>query len=268
MTREDLLGLLPPGGARFAVDSALWDLEAKRGGPDPFSACGLSPEPVTSAYTIGIRSLDGYRDTAGRFAGYAVLKVKVDGSDPLAAVKSVRAGAPASRLIVDPNQSWSVDQLKALAPGLANLGVALLEQPIPAGAEPALDGWTSPVLLCADELVHEIADLDRARGRFHAVNIKLDKTGGLTAALALADAAEAEGFRLMVGCMAGSSLSMAPAMVLAQRCDFVDLDGPLLQSEDTQPGLRYEQGRVERPYVPELWGGWRARQDSNLRPQA
>lgn len=254
MTRDALLGLLPAGGARMAVDSALWDLEAKRGGPDPFSAAGVEKRPVTSAMTIGIRTLAAYRETAERLADYPLIKVKVNADRPLAAIEAVRAGAPDARLIADANQSWSVEQLKELAPRLADLGVALIEQPIAVGQEPGLDGWNSPVPVCADELVQDLPDLARARGRFQAVNIKLDKTGGLTAALRLADAAEAEGFQLMVGCMAGSSLSMAPAMVLAQRCAFVDLDGPLLAAEDIEHGFAYVNGTVERPHRPELWG--------------
>jgi L-alanine-DL-glutamate epimerase-like enolase superfamily enzyme len=254
VTREALLTLLPGGGARTALDSALWDLEAKRGGPDPFRANGLQPRPISSACTIGIRSLDAYEASARALAGFALLKVKVDAVDPVAAIRAVRAGASDARLIVDPNQSWSVAQLKDLAGPMADLGVSLLEQPIPVGAESGLDGWTSPVPLCADELVDTEADLDLAQGRFRYVNIKLDKAGGLTAALRLADAAEARGLGLMVGCMLGSSLSMAPAMVLAQRCSFVDLDGPMLHSADVPNGFQYVDGRVDCPHNPALWG--------------
>lgn len=254
VSRDELLALLPAGGARMALDAALWDLEAKQGGLDPFHANGLVPRPVCSAYTIGIRPLEAYEATARRLSGFALLKVKVDGTDPVGAVRAVRAGAPTARLIVDSNQSWSVAQLKALAGPMAELGVSLLEQPIPVGAEAGLDGWTSPVPLCADELIDTEADLDRAAGRFQVVNIKLDKAGGLTAALRLADAVEARGMGLMVGCMLGSSLSMAPAMVLAQRCAFVDLDGPMLHSADVAHGLRYREGCVERPHDPLLWG--------------
>lgn len=252
--RERLLDLLPGGGARTALDSALWDLEAKRGGPDPFCANGLAPSPVNSAFTIGIRSLQDYAATARELAGFALLKVKVDARDPVGAVAAVRAGAPNAQLIVDTNQSWTIDELKTHAGPLADLGVDLLEQPIPVGAEDALDGWASPIPLCADELIDTEADLARADGRFRFVNIKLDKAGGLTAALRLADAAEARGLGLMVGCMLGSSLSMAPAMVLAQRCTFVDLDGPMLHSADMPDGFVYTNGGVEKPHRPQLWG--------------
>ena len=252
--RDALLTLLPPGGARCALDAALWDLEAKQGLGDPFARNGVEAAPVASGRTLGIRSPDAYEVAAQAFAAYATLKVKVDSRDPLAAVEAVRRGAPDSRLIVDPNQAWSVDALKALAPRMADLGVALLEQPIPVGAEAGLDGYACPVPLCADELIDDIADLDRAVGRFQLVNIKLDKAGGLFAALTLADAAQAMGFGLMVGCMGGSSLGAAPGMVLAQRCAFVDLDGPLMLAQDHAPGFVYRNGVVEQPLVPGLWG--------------
>ena len=253
-SRDEMLALLPPGGARFAIDSALWDLEAKQSGVGAFARAGIdAPRAVDTARTIGIRPTADYADAARVHADHAVLKIKVDGSDPLGAVAAVRRGSPHSRLILDPNQSWSIDQLKALAPQLVALGVALLEQPVPVGAEGGLDGYRCPIPICADELINDERDLARAKGRFDCVNIKLDKAGGLTAALRLADAAVAEGFDLMVGCMVGSSLAMAPAMVLAQRCAFVDLDGPLLQSEDWPDGMRYEAGLVYPP-TPQFWG--------------
>lgn len=254
LDREQLLDLLPAGGARFALDAALWDLEARRTGISAFARAGLSPDPVDVDRTIGIRSVAAYEATARDLARYRTLKVKVDATDPLAAVRAVRRGAPDARLIVDPNQSWSPAMLRELAGPLADLGVALLEQPVAVGAEAELDGFQSPVPLCADELVDGIEDLGKAAGRFQFVNIKLDKAGGLTAGLALAHAARAAGFGLMVGCMNGSSLCMAPAMVLAQLCSFVDLDGPLLQAEDIENGFGFDHGRVERPHVPDLWG--------------
>lgn len=254
LDRMGLLGAMPAGAARQAVDAALWDLEAKRGGTTAFALAGVAARPVLSARTIGIRPLAAYREAAARLASWPLLKVKVGAENPLAALKAVRAGAPAARLIVDPNQSWSVAQLRDLAPRLADLGTVLIEQPIAVGDEAGLDGWVSPVPLCADELIDQAADLPKARARFQAINIKLDKSGGLTAGLALARQARAEGFGLMVGCMGGSSLSMAPAMVLAQLCDFVDLDGPLLQADDIRPGFAYANGCVAHPLIPELWG--------------
>ena len=255
LARGELAGMLPAGGARCALDAALWDLEARRSGRSVAEIAGLpSLRPVTTAYTIGIRSLADYEATARRYARYPLLKIKVDGAHPLAAVAAVRRGAPDARLIVDANQSWSVDALKGHAAALAGQGVVLLEQPVPVGAEAGLDGYASPIPLAADELINGVDDLARARGRFAVINIKLDKTGGLTAALALAAAARAQGFELMVGCMAGSSLSMAPALVLAQQCRFIDLDGPLLQSEDWPDGLSYDNGVVSPP-DPAFWGG-------------
>ena len=254
ISRHDLLGLLPDGGARFALDSALWDLAAKRDGLNPFAVAGVTANPVVADMTIGIRPIADYAIAARRHADFAVLKIKVDASDPIAALESVRRGAPDPRLIVDPNQSWSVAMVKALGPQLKALGVVLLEQPIAVGDEAGLDGHVPEVPLCADELIDGVADLARAQGRFQLVNIKLDKCGGLTAGLALADAAAAMGFGLMVGCMAGSSLSMAPAMVLAQRCAFADLDGPLLQADDCADGFVYENGVVARSHIPALWG--------------
>lgn len=254
LSRATLLDLLPHGGARTALDSALWDLETKQGSPDPFTATGLLPNAVTSMCTIGIKDLGGYAAAASRIADYPFIKVKVDGTDPLAALHAVSAAAPRAKLIVDPNQGWSVDQLKQVAPRLAALDVILLEQPIPVGDEPGLDGWECPISLCADELIDTAADLDRAQGRFDVINIKLDKAGGLTSALTLADAVQARGMSLMVGCMMGSSLSMAPAMVLAQRARYVDLDGPLLHSEDVEDGFAYVRGTVTKPHRPTLWG--------------
>ncbi len=254
VTREALLALLPDGGARMALDCALWDLEAKAGLGDPFRRNGLTPNPVSSAYTIGIRALAEYEEAARQYRDFALLKVKVAADAPIEAIAAVRRGAPNARLILDANQAWSVDALKQFAPALVPFGVALLEQPIPVGAEAELDGWSSPIPLCADELVDGIGDLDRVAGRFQLVNIKLDKAGGLTAALRLADAAQARGLGLMVGCMLGSSLSMAPAMVLAQRCSFVDLDGPMLHTADVEHGFSYVNGVVAQPHQPLLWG--------------
>jgi L-Ala-D/L-Glu epimerase len=252
--REAVMRILPSGGARMAIDSALWDLEAKAGAGDPFARNNLRRFPVSSAYTIGIRDLAAYEQTARELAGFPLLKVKVAESDPVSAIRAVRRGAPDAALIVDANQAWSIEQLKRFASELEPLGVALLEQPIPVGAEDGLDGWASPIPLCADELVDGPQDLDHVVGRFDVINIKLDKAGGLTSAMALADAAEARGLKLMVGCMLGSSLSMAPAMVLAQRCSFVDLDGPMLHATDVPDGFEYVNGVVAEPYKPSLWG--------------
>lgn len=252
--REALIDLMPAGATRCALDAALWDLEAKQQGIDPFTAARVPKERVVSAFTIGIRDFAGYSKAAAARSSYPLLKLKVDADDPMAAVRAVRAAAPEASFIVDPNQSWSPEQLVALAPTLKANGVVLIEQPISAGAEADLSTYVSPVPLCADELVSTEADLDRAYGCFEVVNIKLEKAGGLTAALRLADAAERMGFGLMVGCMGGSSLSVAPAMVLAQRCQFVDLDAPLILASDCSPSFDYRSGVVAQPHLPSLWG--------------
>ncbi len=252
--RQAIQSILPPGGARCALDAALWDLAAKSARINPFAANGLAAAPVATAVTIGIGDAGYVGAEVRKWANWPVLKLKVDDKDPLSAIETARRHAPAARLIVDPNQAWSVDDLKALAPLLAERGVVLLEQPIPVGSESGLDGYACPVPLCADELVDDESDLARAAGRFGFINIKLEKAGGLTAALRLADAAQAAGFGLMVGCMGGSSLAMAPAMVLAQRCDFVDLDGPLGLADDIEHGFDYTDGGVADPHQPLLWG--------------
>jgi L-alanine-DL-glutamate epimerase-like enolase superfamily enzyme len=253
IARDALINLLPAGGARFALDTMLWDLEAKRSGLSPFDSVGVTAAPVPTAYTIGMRSLDEYESTARAYSRYPLLKVKIGAGDPVGAIEAVRSGAPDVPLIVDPNQAWSVPMLRSYASDLARLGVVLLEQPIPVGHEDQLDGWQSPIPLCADELVNGVSDLKKARGRFSAINIKLEKAGGLTAALTLADEARKGGFDLMVGTMGGSSLSTAPALVLAQQCKFVDLDGPLLLSEDWPDGLVYRDGIITPP-SPVFWG--------------
>lgn len=250
LSREELQTLLPAGGARNAVDCALWDLEAKRGGFSLFE--GLSfPQPT--AFTIGMRSLDSYEATARAHSAFPLLKVKVGAGDPLPAVAAVRRGAPNPKLIVDPNQAWTAADLKRFAPPLAGEGVVLIEQPMPVGAETELANWISPIPLCADELVGTRKDLARASGLFACINIKLDKTGGLTEALLLAVEARKAGLQVMAGCMAGSSLCMAPSLVLAPLCSFLDLDGPLLQIGDVAPPLRYRDGWIDRPSAA-LWG--------------
>jgi L-alanine-DL-glutamate epimerase-like enolase superfamily enzyme len=252
--RESLIRLLPPGGARCAVDNALWDLEAKQSGVSAFVSAGIAlPAPVQTAYTIGIRPTPDYTVAARAHAQHRVLKLKVNSDDPIGSVRAARAGAPDSVFIVDPNQAWTVDMLRKFAPALANEGVVLLEQPIAVGAESELDGYRCPIRLCADELIKDVADLAKARNRFDLVNIKLDKTGGLTTALRLADAIRAEGMGVMIGCMGGTSLAMAPAMVVAQTAEFVDLDGPLLLASDCPHGLGYHNGFVTPP-EPILWG--------------
>lgn len=252
--RLDLLKLLPAGGARNALDAALWDLEAKLSGVPAWRAAGMMRgEAITTAITIGIRTLPEYQKAALALAENAWIKIKVDKTDPLGAVRAVRRVAPGAKLVVDANQAWTVDDLKRLMPELVELGVDLLEQPVKVGSDEGLQGYQSPIPICADESVNTVADLAGLVGRYSFINIKLDKTGGLTTALDLAHAARKLGFRLMSGCMCGSSLAMAPSMVLAQLCEINDLDGPMLQAEDWPGGIVYTHGVMSPPW-PQFWG--------------
>ncbi len=255
ITRAELLKLLPIGGARNALDAALWDLEAKRTGRRAWDLAGVgNTREIASAMTIGIRSIEGYETAARGLAHYRWIKIKVNNDDPLACIEAVRRGAPNSRLIVDANQAWDVPTLYSLGPKLAQLRVDLLEQPVKVGGDDDLVLGRSPIPVCADESIDTIDDLPRLKSRYEFVNIKLDKTGGLTAALELAHAARAEGMRLMVGCMVTGSVGMAPGMVLAQLCEVVDLDGPLLQAEDWANPIQYDRTGVMSWPSPALWG--------------
>jgi L-Ala-D/L-Glu epimerase len=252
--RAALQAAMAPGAARNALDVAFWDLEAKRTGTSVWALAGIDePKPVVTAYTLSVDTPERMAAAAREEAHRPLLKLKLTGAGDLDRVRAVRAGAPDARLIVDANEAWTLDHLRDYGPILAELGVALIEQPLPAGQDEALATLPHPVPLCADESCHTSADLPDLVGRYDYVNIKLDKTGGLTEALILLSAARAGGFKIMVGCMVGSSLAMAPAMLLAQGAEFVDLDAPLLLARDRQPGLRYE-GSVVYPPKPNLWG--------------
>ena len=254
LDRAALQTLLPPGAARNALDCALWDLEAKRSGRRAWAMAGFSRlDPVKTAYTLSLGSAEAMGAAARAAAGRPLLKLKIGGRDDLDRVEAVRRGAPKARLIVDANEALSLDDLKRLAPDFARLDVKAIEQPLPAGADEALEGYCGPVLLCADESIHSRAELDACAGRYGCINIKLDKTGGLTEALALRAEASARGLEIMAGCMLATSLSMAPAMMIAQGAAFVDLDGPLLLAGDREPGLSFIGSMIE-PYGPEVWG--------------
>lgn len=252
--RAEMAEAMPPGAARNAVDCALWDLEARLAGTSVAALAGRpGPAPIASAITIGIDEPGAMAAAAGRAARAPLLKVKVDAEAAAERIRAVRAAAPRPRLIVDPNESWTIADLERLEDLLVEHRVDLLEQPLPAGEDDALTGrgWRIPV--CADESLHTRADLDALAGRYTHVNVKLDKTGGLTEALALAGAAKARGFGLMVGCMICSSLSIAPAMLVAGGAAFVDLDGPLWLSED-RPGGVVDRDGVLTPPGPGFWG--------------
>jgi L-alanine-DL-glutamate epimerase-like enolase superfamily enzyme len=242
------------GAARNALDCAFWDLEAKRSGTSAVTLAGLPAlRPLETAFTISLGTPQAMAEAARRAAARPLLKVKLGSPDDPACIAAVRAAAPRARLIVDANEAWRKETLAANVAACLDAGVALIEQPLPAGDDAALAerAWNIP--LCADESLHGLADLAPLAGRYQAVNIKLDKTGGLTAALALANAAAAHGFIVMVGCMVGTSLAMAPAVLVAQHAAFVDLDGPLLLARDRRPGLSYD-GSILMPPEPALWG--------------
>lgn len=254
LTGEDLLGLLPPGGARNALDCALWDLRAKESGIAVWQAAGLRPpRPVTTVLTIGLGDEADTRRKARAAAGYPILKLKVDAERHLDVVRMVREECPDARLIVDANQAWSRALLERLLPRLEELAVELVEQPLPRDEDAALDGLRSPLPLAADESCTDRGSLAALAGRYRYVNIKLDKCGGLTEGLAMVRAAQRLGLGLMVGNMCGTSLAMAPAFLIAQACRYVDLDGPLLQRLDRDPPIRFQRGLMQ---IPEraLWG--------------
>jgi L-alanine-DL-glutamate epimerase-like enolase superfamily enzyme len=253
----DRIGLqtaMPAGAARNALDCALMDLEAKAAGRRIWHLLGRpEPRPCTTAYTISLGAPEAMAEATAKAAHRPLLKIKLGGDGDGARIKAVRQAAPKSELIVDPNEAWTSANLESNLAACAEVGVTLVEQPLPAGQDEALARITRAVAVCADESVHDRASLDGLRDRYDAVNIKLDKTGGLTEALAMADAARALGFDIMIGCMVATSLAMAPAMLLAQQARFVDLDGPLLLARDRDGGLRYDGSLV---YPPEaaLWG--------------
>jgi L-alanine-DL-glutamate epimerase-like enolase superfamily enzyme len=252
---HELQGLLPPGAARNAVDCALWDLRAKTELVPIWRLVGFdAPGPVKTAFTLSLDAPEAMGKAAAENAFRPLLKLKLaGGAEDIERIRAVRAGAPQARLIVDANEAWAPEDFAALAPPLAALGVALVEQPFPAGKDDALAQLARPIPVCADESCHVTADLEGLVGKYDAVNVKLDKAGGLTEAAALVKAARSRGLGVMVGCMVGTSLAMAPALILAGEADFVDLDGPLLLARDRQPGLRYE-GSTVFPPKPNLWG--------------
>mmetsp|Transcript_170 Transcript_170/g.539 ORF Transcript_170/g.539 Transcript_170/m.539 type:complete len:324 (-) Transcript_170:1956-2927(-) len=254
VTRASLYDLLPPGAARNAVDCALWDLEAKRAGVRVWDLAGLPvPGPEITAYTLSLDTPEAMQAQAATHAFRPLLKIKLGTPDDMPRLEAVRAGAPDARIIIDANEGWSAAVYADLAPHLVRLGVDLVEQPLPAGDDDALIGMDRPVPVCADESCHDRASLAGLKGKYDVVNIKLDKTGGLTEALALRAAAVAEGYGVMVGCMVGSSLAMAPATLVAQGASVVDLDGPLLLAEDRNSPLLFDDAGVHPPGEG-LWG--------------
>ena len=245
---------LPAGAARNAMDCALWDLEAKTAGKRVWELAGLpAPKPEITAYTLSLDTPENMQAEAAKHAFRPLLKIKLGTEDDMPRLEAVRAGAPRSTIIVDANEGWSAEVYADLAPHLVRLGVALVEQPLPAGEDDALLGMARPVPVCADESCHDRHSLPHLKGKYDVVNIKLDKTGGLTEALALREAALAEGYKVMVGSMVGSSLAMAPATLVAQGAMVTDLDGPLLLAEDREEPLIFDDSGVHPPTAA-LWG--------------
>jgi L-alanine-DL-glutamate epimerase-like enolase superfamily enzyme len=256
MSRAELQRVMPRGAARNALDCAFWDLETKLAGKPAWELAGLgAPRALTTAYTLSLAAPEEMHEAAKASAHRPILKLKLGqgGEEDVARVEAVRAGAPNAALIVDANEGWKPEDVLPLAHEFARLGVSLIEQPVPAKEDEVLRGIESPVPLCADESAHGLEGMRRLVGLYDFINVKLDKTGGLTEALAVIRCAKLRNLRVMVGCMVSTSLAMAPAMLAAQQADYVDLDGPLLLAQDREPSLRYE-GSLVYPPESKLWG--------------
>lgn len=256
ITLDTLQSLLPAGGARNGLDCALWDLTCAQSGQDIWQATGVCPLKTTATvYTIGIVGLEHASELARQHTAYASIKIKAGADGSLSTIEAVRAICPDAAIIVDANQSWSPELFGQITPRLSELNIAVLEQPFPVEEDDILRDYNGPLKLAADESLQSSIDIKSLHGKYDVVNIKLDKAGGLSEALKVAHQAKHEGFGCMVGNMCGSSLAMAPALVLAQLCDYIDLDGPLLQSEDCTPALEYKQGIITVPKTSGLWAG-------------
>lgn len=254
LDRAALQGLMPPGAARNAIDCALWDLDAKQSGNSAAQLAGFDAlESLETAFTIGIDDPETMARKASEASQHKLLKIKLGAEGDLARLTAIRAARPDVRLIVDANEGWQPDALADWLAACKEARVSLVEQPLPAAQDAILEDTPRDVIVCADESAHDRSNLATIRARYDAINIKLDKTGGLTEALALAREARAMDLKIMVGCMVGTSLAMAPALIAAQGADFVDLDGPLLLARDREPGLSYDGGIVAPP-TPDLWG--------------
>lgn len=250
--RFELLKILPSGGARNAVDAALWDLEAKQKNKTIWDLVGITPQRTVTVATVGIDSLQRMGDRAREMPS-SKIKIKVNGEDPVSQIAAVREARPDVDLVIDANQGWTFEQLVKVAPKCQELGVSMIEQPLPRGGDAELADYQCPLPLCADESCLDQTELEQAAYRYDMINIKLDKVGGLTAGLALAEEARARDLGLMVGNMAGTSLAMAPGLVIAQLCDLVDLDGPIILTKDREYPLHYDNGSVSG-LSPALWG--------------
>ncbi len=253
LDREGLQSKLPSGAARNALDCAYWDLESKQNNTRAWDVAGIEIHNLTTAYTLSLDTPEKMRESAAKNADRPLLKLKLGGVGDIQRVQAVRIGAPNSRLIVDANEGWTVESYQKLVPKLQALGVEMIEQPFPAGDDEILKTLERPIALCADESCHDRESLKDIIGKYDMINIKLDKTGGLTEAIALREEAEANGLSIMVGCMLATSLAMAPAILVAQDVAIVDLDGPLLLAKDRVDALRFDKSELFPP-EPALWG--------------
>ncbi|MDJ0751250.1 MAG: dipeptide epimerase [Woeseiaceae bacterium] len=252
--RDALLELLPPGGARMAADAALWDLDAQLRDTSAWRMAGVDEGPIETVFTIGLEATpEAMASKAIAAADISLFKVKLNNDRPVERIAAICEARSDARLVVDVNQGWTFAELRQYAPILAELGVSMIEQPLPRGGDSELAGYDAPLPLCSDESCLHLGELEEAVERYQMINIKLDKTGGLTHGLQLAEAARDADMKLMVGCMGGTSLAMAPHHVIAQLCDFVDIDGPLLIRTDRPGGLHYDKGIVTLPSRP-FWG--------------
>lgn len=255
MNRTELQAACPAGAARNALDCALWDLEARQTRTPVWQLAGLTPpRPCITAYTLSLDAPQAMAAAAASARQFPVLKLKLGAQAIIESIAAVHGAAPEAKLIIDANEAWDLPLLQAVSPRLKELNAVLIEQPLPAGRDDGLAGHAWPVPLCADESCHETGSLAHLKGKYGLINIKLDKTGGLTGALALARTAREMGFGIMIGCMVSTSLAMAPAMLLAGLADYIDLDGPLLLQRDRADGLRSEPGGVLHPPSPAFWG--------------
>ncbi len=254
LTQDKIQSLLPHGGARNALDSAWWDLEAKKSGVSVWQRLSIAPKPLVTVATVGIDTPEKMGLRAKELSQYPHLKIKLSGDDPITRLEAIRAQRPDAKLIVDVNQGWTFDELKNYIPAAEKLGIAMIEQPLPRGSDEELEGFSSPVPLGADESCLNVAEYETAAKRYDVINIKLDKCGGLTEGLKLVKLAQRDNKGLMIGNMTGSSLSMAPAYVIGQFCQFVDIDGPLFLKSDIDHALEYQDGGFVSIPNPQLWG--------------
>ncbi len=254
LTFQAIQDLLPAGGARNALDCAFWDYRSKKAGKSIWNLLNIEPQPLKTVCTVGIGSAEEMADAARNYSRYPNLKIKLDGDKPIEKLEAIRKARPDASLVIDVNQGWSFEELVDYVPACAKLGIAMIEQPLARGADEALEGFKSEVPLGADESCLDVSEYAQAARRYDVINIKLDKCGGLSAALDIVKAAQRDGKSLMVGNMTGSSLSMAPAFVIGQFCRFVDIDGPILLADDVDDGLHYGDGGVVGVPRSGLWG--------------